>query len=173
MSDVHGCDEKRSRNSWNCGRHIRTHHAGSSALFVTTRLGPHLPNQVAIISGWDVFPDTVHDRVLPGTVAQVLAHARETFEQAMSGLLACRFSEREARRTLQPLLSELGAESAFLSPRLLGAMPADFRVSILIGQECNPRYGSLLRTILKRAKALAVSDSVNGERPIVDMRQSR
>jgi pimeloyl-ACP methyl ester carboxylesterase len=57
------------------------------------------------------------DRVLPGAFAQAVADAETWFERELSGQLAWRFGEAEARRISQPTLSVLGGESDALWPR--------------------------------------------------------
>jgi pimeloyl-ACP methyl ester carboxylesterase len=57
------------------------------------------------------------DRVLPGAFAQAVADAETWFERELSGQLAWRFGEAEARRIGQPTLSVLGGESDALWSR--------------------------------------------------------
>jgi pimeloyl-ACP methyl ester carboxylesterase len=57
------------------------------------------------------------DRVLPGAFAQAVADAGTWFEREVSGQLAWRFGEAEARRIGQPTLSVLGGESDALWSR--------------------------------------------------------
>jgi pimeloyl-ACP methyl ester carboxylesterase len=57
------------------------------------------------------------DRMLPGAFAQAVADAETWFERELSGQLAWRFGEAEARRIGQPTLSVLGGESDALWSR--------------------------------------------------------
>jgi pimeloyl-ACP methyl ester carboxylesterase len=59
----------------------------------------------------------VLDRAAPGAFAQAVADAGTTFEVELPALADWRFSEAEARRITQPVLSVLGEASDALSPR--------------------------------------------------------
>jgi pimeloyl-ACP methyl ester carboxylesterase len=72
----------------------------------------------------------VLDRVLPGAFAQAVADAGTWFERELSGQLAWRFGDAEARLIGRPTLSVLGGESDALWSRfgethrlLLGWLP--------------------------------------------------
>lgn len=57
------------------------------------------------------------DRVLPGSFAQAVADAGNTFALDLRALPDWQFSEAEARKITQPVLSVLGSESEALWPR--------------------------------------------------------
>jgi pimeloyl-ACP methyl ester carboxylesterase len=57
------------------------------------------------------------EKVLPGAFTQAVADAATTFEVELPGLLDWSFSEKEASRVRQPVLTVLGEESERLWPR--------------------------------------------------------
>lgn len=70
------------------------------------------------------------DSVLPGSFDAAVADASVAFDIELPGLFEWSFSEEEAKRVPQPVLSVIGAESGALSPRfaeahqwLLATMP--------------------------------------------------
>ena len=67
---------------------------------------------------WPAYRDGL-EQVLPGALERAIRDSAASFEAELPALLAWGFTEEQAGKITQPVLSVLGAESPSLSPRFL------------------------------------------------------